>query len=827
MRLQHKLTINMLLIGLVPTLILAASAAWLAEDFLLKHINEQLQYVTTETSRDISTLLRSYVRETRHLADNPQLVEHVRRANKHYVDNPQQAMQTAQLVDANWIAASGDVPLAKTIAGNNLSTFLQAYQQQYPDRYGEMFVTDVHGYAVAMTRTLSDYYQADEQWWYDSYNSGQVFIDDRGYDTSANAVVVGIVMPVRDGQQLIGMLKISFSLQGVIGTVAEHTPESNDRLMIVRDDGTVLYTNRGEAHHTEMNPAIYAHLNDSTIVPFNENGRDVLSSQARVEAPYPFMSRSLDAQGVNSESWQPRDWHVMLHADLETAYMPIRRFHGIAGLLVLMILGAVLVGGLRLGQVLSAPLQKLQSGIARVRHGALHHRVDTSAGGEIGALANDFNDMTAELEKTLTSRDVLKREIRLRKTVETSLRESEQRFRATFEQAAVGIAHVGLDGCWLRVNQRLCEIIGYSEEELLEKTFQDITYPDDLDADLVHVQQLLEGKAENYTLEKRYIRKQGSIVWVNLTVAMAHKPDGSPDYFISVIEDIDEKKYLQENLQSMNERLEQRVSERTAELSASKQRVEHTLQKLYQAEQQMLQAEKMAAMGTFAAGIAHELNNPLTGVLNYVQYTRDNIDDKKLRNYLDKAEHNTLRATKVIQNMLNYSRQSQAEIQDTDIATTIEQAVEIMRPELNKEHIDIKLDLQQTLPSIRANIDTLQQIFINLMANARDAMEQQADKRIAIRAGEEDGFIQVSITDNGSGIPENISNQIFDPFFTTKAPGKGTGLGLALCQRIISNLGGSISYHSEEGRGTTFDLYIPLQKMVSEEISDNATNTGY
>jgi signal transduction histidine kinase len=230
----------------------------------------------------------------------------------------------------------------------------------------------------------------------------------------------------------------------------------------------------------------------------------------------------------------------------------------------------------------------------------------------------------------------------------------------------------------------------------------------------------------------------------------------------------------------------------------------------------------MAAMGTFAAGIAHELNNPLTGILNYVQYTRDNIDDKKLRSYLDKAEHNTLRATKVIQNMLTYSRKSHAEIEETDIAMTIEQAVEIMRPELNKEHIDIELDLQQTLPSIRANTDTLQQIFINLMANARDAMDQQAEKRIAIRAVEKDGFIQVSITDNGNGIPENISNQIFDPFFTTKAPGKGTGLGLALCQRIISNLGGSISYCSNEGRGTTFNLYIPLQQMLSEEAANNA-----
>ena len=123
-----------------------------------------------------------------------------------------------------------------------------------------------------------------------------------------------------------------------------------------------------------------------------------------------------------------------------------------------------------------------------------------------------------------------------------ALRESEARFEATFEQAAVGIALVAPDGRWLRANDTLCRIVGYAREELLARTFQDITHPDDLDADLDHVRRMLDSEIHTYTREKRYIRKDGEIIWINLTVSLVKKPDSTPDYFISVVEDISARK---------------------------------------------------------------------------------------------------------------------------------------------------------------------------------------------------------------------------------------------------------------------------------------------
>ncbi len=129
------------------------------------------------------------------------------------------------------------------------------------------------------------------------------------------------------------------------------------------------------------------------------------------------------------------------------------------------------------------------------------------------------------------------------KKVET-LRDSGARFRATFENAAVGIARVAPDGCWLEVNQRLCDIVGYTHKELMTKTFGDITHPDDLESDWNQARRLLAGEIENYSLEKRYYRKDGSIVWVNKTVSLARKANGAPDYFVSIIEDISARKRL-------------------------------------------------------------------------------------------------------------------------------------------------------------------------------------------------------------------------------------------------------------------------------------------
>jgi len=160
-------------------------------------------------------------------------------------------------------------------------------------------------------------------------------------------------------------------------------------------------------------------------------------------------------------------------------------------------------------------------------------------------------------------------DITAEKEAETGKKEQEELFHNTFEQAAVGIAHVALDGTWLRVNRRLCELVGYSHAELMARTFQEITHPDDLARNLAFMQQLLTGELPNYSMEKRYLRKSGDVLWCNLTVSLVRNKEGEPHYCIAVIEDIGDRKYAEEELLLYREKLETLVAARTDELRRS------------------------------------------------------------------------------------------------------------------------------------------------------------------------------------------------------------------------------------------------------------------
>jgi PAS domain S-box-containing protein len=176
------------------------------------------------------------------------------------------------------------------------------------------------------------------------------------------------------------------------------------------------------------------------------------------------------------------------------------------------------------------------------------------------------------------------------------LLESEKRFQATFNQAAVGIAHVGLAGQWLLVNQKLCDIVGYTREELNRLTFQDITHPDDLNTDLEYVRRILAGEIETYSLEKRYIRKDNTYIWINLTVSLVREASGEPKYFISVIQDITARKQAQAALQQAHAELERRVQERTSELQQANEELHITLEELQVAEEELRQQNEELAI---------------------------------------------------------------------------------------------------------------------------------------------------------------------------------------------------------------------------------------
>jgi len=227
-------------------------------------------------------------------------------------------------------------------------------------------------------------------------------------------------------------------------------------------------------------------------------------------------------------------------------------------------------------------------------------------------------------------------------------------------------------------------------------------------------------------------------------------------------------------------------------------------------EDQLLQAEKLSSIGLLAAGIAHEVNTPIAGISSYTQMLlKETPDSDKRKHVLEKIEKQTFRAAEIISGLLNFSRLHGSEFRELDINRLINESLALLGHQLESNHIRVESQFDASLPPVYGNTGKLQQVFVNLFLNARDAMPSGGE--LAVQTGMDGSMVVIDISDTGAGIPQENLKRIFDPFFTTKAMGKGTGLGLAVTYGIIQEHGGGILVNSQSGKGTHFRLKLPVR----------------
>jgi two-component system, NtrC family, sensor kinase len=243
----------------------------------------------------------------------------------------------------------------------------------------------------------------------------------------------------------------------------------------------------------------------------------------------------------------------------------------------------------------------------------------------------------------------------------------------------------------------------------------------------------------------------------------------------------------------------------------------HLLTELKDTQAGLIQAEKLTSLGQLAASIAHEVNNPLAGVLVYTQLLNKKIANDTLpkdvaRNYLGKMESELVRSTKLIRSLLDFARQSPPALRDTDINDVVTRSLELVVNSAQLKQIKIVQELSPGLPKFRADADQLQQVCLNLILNAIQAMADGGT--LTLRTMQEKSKIKLEVQDTGSGISAENMKKLFTPFFTTKKEVKGVGLGLAVSYGIIQRHQGSITVESKEREGTTFRVYLPVKNEI-------------
>jgi signal transduction histidine kinase len=226
-------------------------------------------------------------------------------------------------------------------------------------------------------------------------------------------------------------------------------------------------------------------------------------------------------------------------------------------------------------------------------------------------------------------------------------------------------------------------------------------------------------------------------------------------------------------------------------------------------ENRLVQADKLSSLGLLAAGVAHEVNTPLAVISTYAQLLAKQVNgDESKSKLLEKIAKQTFRASEIVNSLLNFSRTSSTEYEEVDLNRIIRETLQLIHPQLDKSRIAAEERLAGTLGLVRGNSGKLQQVFLNLFLNARDAMEQGGT--LTVETSSNEVSARVEIIDSGCGIPEENLARIYDPFFTTKGAKKGTGLGLSITYGIVKEHGGSIGVLSQPGQGTRFHLEFPL-----------------
>lgn len=363
---------------------------------------------------------------------------------------------------------------------------------------------------------------------------------------------------------------------------------------------------------------------------------------------------------------------------------------------------------------------------------------------------------------------------------------AEEAFRSTFEQAAVGFSHVAPDGRFLNVNQRFADMLGYTEEELLARTFAEITYPEDAEADAEDVQSLLGGQKQSSSREKRYVRKDGHPLWVKLTASLVRHPDGTPKFFVNVIEDITRQKQDEETYRRL--------------------------------EASLHQAQKMESLGALAAGIAHDMNNILAAIMGTAELMQSFCEPEgPLARSIGTILRASERGRDLVKGLTNFARKGLDEPTLLDLNEIVSNEIELLR-RTTLQKVEVRSELDPGLACILGELSAISTALMNLCVNAVDAMPQGGT--LAVRTRMLPGaWVELSVSDTGQGMPPEVLARAMDPFFTTKPVGKGTGLGLAIVYGVIKAHGGTVELQSEPGKGATVALRFPASTGNAEPVT--------
>ncbi len=444
------------------------------------------------------------------------------------------------------------------------------------------------------------------------------------------------------------------------------------------------------------------------------------------------------------------------------------------------------------------PLDALKTGTEALASGDLSHRVSVPTGDELGELAAGFNEMASSLHAATVR-----------------LEDLSEKYTKLVQMAPDAIVVVDLSTRkFIEANPAATVLTGYSRDELLEMRSVDM-YPPEKAEEYSRELKRWVHDGKGYLHDATVVKKDGFTVPIEIGASILEL--GGTKYVQEVWRDLSERKGFGETINRYVEELEGTVKKRTAELNKTVVDLEVAYKRLQDSEQKFIQSAKLISLGEMGAGIAHELNSPLAGILSLTEVLlgRTGKDD---RNYflLEKIKDAAVRSKYIIIDMMTYARPARGKFEPMWLNESIRATLCLFMSEIKSSSIRIVEKFDPELPKVYGNQGRVMEVILNIIKNARDAIGGCGEIYISTKTAAEDGveFSVAEIRDTGPGIPPDVMDKIFDPFFTTKEKGGGVniGLGLSLSQSIIKEHGGKIEVENVPGGGASFKVFLPVYK---------------
>ena len=779
----------LILVGLVPLMIGGGLVYFYGLRSVRSTVGTSFQDLAVETAHRVDHVLEAEVQRTRQLASVPILIrQEAMKASRRYEGMSEEAIRT-ELARNEEAWANGNFPYQEVLT-NDTARFLIESKEVAGDTIMGILVTDSRGAVVAATSQPRRFTHDQEAWWEGAQDAagGFLYISDIVEAGTATFVSQGdtldIAVPIMDvtHTRVVGVLKICYRFDNLLALINKVRVGQTGHAMLFASDGTPLMCPilPRKAHRMDVGllRMIVSEKPGWTVAEDDGHG-----AKNNVVGFAPLQG----LKSLRSDSLGGKTWHLFVRQLPSESFAPLHDLLLKVGGIGILLVGVLAVLGKYVGERLVRPIESLREGVEAIQKGDLSQRLSVATGNELEALAEAVNTMAAGLQASKAELESYSQSLAVRVAEQTKeLSDQVLRMDAILGNMAEGLVILNSKGAVEFMNPTARALygdgLGMDCAQLLYGRLEPCTESDHAcPTSECPKEALLSGRRQiyQYETEDRY----GRLLQISMVPTASEAGEG---LVVVLLRDVTHEAKLKRQLQL---------------------------------------ADKLATMGKMAAGIAHEINNPLGIIINRIECiereTRNQDLPTRLMGDLNSIKNHASRIARITKSLLACSRDSTRALKPLDINALVRDALVLVRERLAKLQAMCTLELSDDLPLVVGDKDKLETVVLNLLNNAIDALPPSRGM-VSVRTRRasmgENGGVEIAVSDNGNGIPADALDKVFDPFFTTKPAGRGTGLGLFLSYGIVKEHEGEITVTPNDGVGTTFVVTLPTHEVRVREV---------